>query len=273
MEPVPGNEAVIDLDVYSLVDTQRGRIDKIVATYQPALSDRLRLVQETDPHAYGIILQHPGVRTLDQKDVHPKPTALAQVVIRVPSLLQKVLLSTVEATQSIYIYDSTNTVVVDSSRLSETVAEPVFLGGAQVVLVPWDTDQGDYVHTNDYSDHHHENTNSHRKRKITSLPEVSITDIPRGKGIRYYKQDIQVSDRTWTMVVTSPDYNPRHVFVILGGLVILVACVLIAIHLHRVSKLHAIQSETARMQVLKERQLNEFIGKIKKKKKKSRLVQ
>ena len=49
MEPVAGNEAALDLDLYSH-PARRQAINKAVETWKPIVTDRIVLAQETEPH-------------------------------------------------------------------------------------------------------------------------------------------------------------------------------------------------------------------------------
>jgi CHASE1-domain containing sensor protein len=53
IEPIVGNEAAIDLDLYSSA-TRRATINHALETWKPAVTERLKLVQETDPSAYSV---------------------------------------------------------------------------------------------------------------------------------------------------------------------------------------------------------------------------
>jgi signal transduction histidine kinase/CheY-like chemotaxis protein len=233
VEPVLTNEAAIELNPYSNPARAKA-IDTAIETWQPAFSDRLKLVQETDPNAYGLGLVHPGVPNSVEYSAGPK--AFSQIIIRIPALLERAArIALVD--KSVYIYDSSN--------LPE---EPIFLGGADVHVTPTSTDN-----------------------VLTSLPESDIGNIPRKKGSRHFENRVRVADRYWTISIVSQDFQPELVYVILGGVIIFVACVILAFlfysHLVRVSKMNAMRSEAeaeksriAVKQAMLERELNEFIA-------------
>ena len=51
LEPIQGNEAAVDFDLYSSA-SRRETIKAALTSWKPTLTPRLRLVQETDPSAY-----------------------------------------------------------------------------------------------------------------------------------------------------------------------------------------------------------------------------
>jgi CHASE1-domain containing sensor protein len=60
MEPIDGNEAAIDLDYHAPGSPQRhNTVMYCMENGRPAITDRLRLVQETAHVAYGVVLMHP----------------------------------------------------------------------------------------------------------------------------------------------------------------------------------------------------------------------
>jgi signal transduction histidine kinase/CheY-like chemotaxis protein len=116
LEPVEGNEGAIDFDLYSSA-SRRKTIHKAIETWKPALTPRLRLVQETDPSAYSVILMHPGIPLPGLGD---KPESFSSMVIRIPDLLKRASQGQAEST-TVYIFDTSNPVVTQQ-----------FLGGARV---------------------------------------------------------------------------------------------------------------------------------------------
>jgi signal transduction histidine kinase len=115
MEPVVGNEVAIDLDYHASGSRQRTVLfcmDKGL----PALTDRLRLVQEKTESAFGVVLMHPGYNLTTTPDVWPHD--LASIVIRIPDLLRR---STTDQSEdyAVYIYDK-----------DDSGGTPLFLGAA-----------------------------------------------------------------------------------------------------------------------------------------------
>jgi hypothetical protein len=107
------NERVVELDKR----TVEGRFEaqNAMATRQPILTPRIRLVQETDMAAYGVILVYPGTRTSVQPDLHTN--SVAQIVVRIPQFLQYAFQ---DKDSTIYLYDAT-----------DAEATPEFLGAVK----------------------------------------------------------------------------------------------------------------------------------------------
>lgn len=211
---------------------RRKAIDRATDSYKPAWSDRLKLVQETDPNAYGLGLIHPGVNsTTEPVD---RPTSFSQIIIRIPALLQRAIRHAIEGEEKqIYLFESSDE------------EDPIFLGAA-------DIDQ-----SND--------------PPYKNLPEISLFDIPRSRSQHYYEARHQIVDRYWTVVVTSDAYQHDLVYIIVGGVIIFVSCVVLALlfysHLVRVAKMNKMRSDqeaekskAAQQQAEMERELNEFIA-------------
>lgn len=239
VEPVQGNEVIIDLD--KLATNSLNNVFQAMETGQPILSPRLRLTQETNKAAYGVILAHPGVHTSVDGDPKERTNSIAQIVIRLPSFLEYALQSASED-KSVYLYDSTDS----------PVTAPLFLGALRVQV----------------------NTDVQKNNQttiFTMLPEVELKDIPRASKSRYFERELNVAGRQWTMVMVSSAHQVDLLFVVLGGTIILAASLCCAAwfhsHLGRIAKLSAIKSarqaekaQIARIQASRERDLNEFIA-------------
>jgi CHASE1-domain containing sensor protein len=84
IEPIEGNEAAIDFDLYSSASRAQ-TIEAALTNWKPTLTPRLKLIQETDPSAYSVILMHPGIPV--STDPGRRPRELATLVIRIPDVL------------------------------------------------------------------------------------------------------------------------------------------------------------------------------------------
>ena len=238
LEPVQGNEVAIDLDFYAS-GSRRQAIDLCLQSGEPAISDRLKLVQETSNEAYGVVLLHPGVNLTTNLDVWPRD--LASIVIRIPDLLER-------STQSqnvgvnVYLHD----------RMQASPDESVFLGAVQVGPHVTSEDGG-YIH----------------------LPEMSIAQLSKTK--RVWMQDLNATNKVWTVSVVPLDgsFEPHLVFVILGGVIILLASVFLAYGVRRNTQRvvrfnqmkHQVEAEKAALilehaknTAKSERELNDFIA-------------
>ena len=126
MEPIPGNEAAIDLDYYS-IESRRVTVETILTTGQPATTSRLQLVKDPnvasrcdigDVESFGVVLMHPGVNVSIATDVWPQE--FSAIVICIPALMRQATINQGESS-TVYIYDST-----------DDTDDPVFLGGVKV---------------------------------------------------------------------------------------------------------------------------------------------
>jgi CHASE1-domain containing sensor protein len=75
VEPVMANAAVIHLDLYSSSKCHVS-IKSALETWMPALTDCLRLVQESDESAYSVLLVHPGIPLESAPEVKPRDRSL-----------------------------------------------------------------------------------------------------------------------------------------------------------------------------------------------------
>ena len=226
-EPIVGNEAAIGLDVFDAGVRQRD-IMFAIENGLPSLTGRIELVQETTQGAYAVALIHPGVNLPSKRDVWPRD--LANVVVRIPDLLQRSL-RTHGVSSRVYLYDHVS-----------NPTSPEFLGGIQVdqpqqqekrfynaqVIIPQYQEQA--VAT------------------LTSLPEMEFSILLgeiRHKQ-RHLVEQIRVANKRWTVVVVIPPavrWQEESVFVVAGGLVILVAAAVLALwtwsNWHRVARENA----------------------------------
>jgi hypothetical protein len=162
VEPVEQNAAATDLDLYSS-SKRRATIESALETWAPALTDRLRLVQENDPSAYSVLLMHPGIPLESAPDIMPRDLSL--VVIRIPSLLVRATRNQMEAV-SLYLYDTTN--AFDENP-------PPFLGGVHVDVQGSDVEFVDEIELDEL------------------LDQVTPVDI--------YRAPVRIASRTWEVVV------------------------------------------------------------------------
>lgn len=186
-----GNEAAIGLD-YHASGSRKRTVMFCMNEGLPALTDRLRLVQEKEAVAYGVVLMHPGVNLTRTDDVWPRD--LASIVVRIPALLERSASAQGESSR-VYIYDK-----------SDSGGEPLFLGAADV-----QKRQGD------------------GKATITDLEETKIETL-QGKSRHIHVKDISAANKIWTVVILSVDgsFEPDLLFVVLGGSIIGVASMCLA---------------------------------------------
>jgi signal transduction histidine kinase len=239
MEPIIGNEPAIDLDYYAS-GSRRRTVTFCMERGTPALTDRLRLVQETAESSYGVVLFHPGVNISSSNETWPRD--LASIVIRIPDLLLRSAENQNQAS-IIYLYDK-----------SDSHGVPLFLGAAQVEP-PLD---------------------SRRKTsaRLIALPEIPLEEAMTGTYRSYH---INAANKIWIVIVQKAEgtFDPRPVFVILGGIIIFVASVCLAIWVYsNTIRMKNVQEERAKAKAEKaalilesaelaaqrERELNDFIA-------------
>ena len=238
MEPVTGNEAAIDLDCHSSGVRQR-TVRACMEEGKPALTDRLRLVQEADEVSYGVVLMHPGIKLSTESDVWPRD--LASIVIRIPDLIKRSAANQ-QQSSAVYIFDQ-----------SDSSGEPLFLGAAQVT--PYGNNSGS---------------------SIMPLPEINLDEL-RGTSRLHLEQDILAANKVWTVSVHAVDdtFKPDVLFVTIGGTIVFLASLCLALwiytHTRRVEQLNKMKAdadteraklilENAHEATRAERELNDFLG-------------
>jgi len=242
MEPIRGNEAAIDLDYYS-IESRRETVEAVLATGEPATTTRLQLVKDPnvtsrcelgDVESFGVVLMHPGVNVSLARDVWPRD--FSSIVICMPALMRAAVVNQVESS-TVYIYDST----------SES-EDPVFLGGVQV-----------------------EARGHGNAANLTFLEEIAMSELTKVKLHRF--EEIEITNRLWTVAVVAQEntYEANNVFVIFGGIIILIASVCLALWVFRMTKITKLKAEaeaekasliidTAKRATQAERELNDYIA-------------
>ena len=232
LEPIASNLGAIDFDLYSS-QSRRQTIHLALDTWKPALTPRLRLVQETDPNAYSVILMHPGVPLSTMPDLRPRD--FSSVVIRIPDLLRASIVRADSITA--YIFDST-----------DEENSPMFLGGASLT-----------------ADKH-----------VVFEQETSIEEA-RQIGVRASETELLIASSKWTILIVSApgSYEADITFIVLGGVIIMTACIILAACLAtsmRQQRLKALAQqkaehekaslivEGARKAARNQRELNDFIA-------------
>ena len=243
LEPVEGNVAALDLNIYSLESRAR-QIDYTVRNWVPTLTDRIKLLQDTDPNAYSIILKHPGIppsAALDDNNDNNTTTvvsgSISQMVIRVPDLLARAGRQHLTTKKGVLLFDATK----------DNTDGPVFMGGGKISITSTET-----------------------------MPETTLAEV-QAEYKRSLNKYITIADRQWIVVVVAlpGTYEPNVWWPILGGCLIWIASILLAVWLHahlgRMSKLNQVKSqadrekaaiivETAHRQAQTERRINEYLA-------------
>jgi len=238
MEPLEKNEAAVDLDLYYY---RKNEIDTALKTSQPVIGPRVRLFQDNRPGVYGVELLHPGFLTTLPGDLAASP-AIAKLVIRVPDWIEEAARATLSQKSKVFIYDET------PKRTKTNNGQPIFLAASQI----FDREQ-----------------EKHQNQKTQVMVDVSINAIPSASHC--YSTTIQAADHTWRIIVQEAQPKKDIAFVVLGGVVIIVGCFVLAFafraNLARAAKISEIRSrgeeekaELALLQAKREMHLNDFIA-------------
>ena len=235
LEPLEGNEAALDLDMYSF---RKNEIDKAFDTGKPVLGPRGKLLREDVPDVYAISLIHPGLQTSIAGDLG-KHGGVSKLVIRAPDLIRQAAESTVETPKSIYIFDET------PHRTVTNDGKPIFIAGANILCKhSWNESQ-------------------------ILLREIAMEDIVHPRHT--YMTTIQAADHTFRIIVHGEEEDYAIVWQILGGVAILFGCVVLVVAFHsnlnRVARMHELRHvaetekvEMALLQARRETHLNDFIA-------------
>lgn len=245
VEPVMANAPAIDLDMYSHPPQQR-EIDMAFSSRQPVVSKRLTLVQETEDFVYSVIIYHPGILLESEDPLEDPARDLSLLVVRIPSLLRRVAKSQ-EENMAVYLYDT--------SLLNTQDIPPEFLGAGEFRV---DDDQARSVH---------------------GILETDYDDLVKQReGQRLYQQVVPISKSgTWIVAVIPVDdtFDPIIVYVLVGGVMILLAGMFVATWIYRNAQRDAAvneervaaQAERAALTVNNaqkaaqgERELNDFLA-------------
>ena len=230
------NQRALDFDIYTS-PVRRAAVDEATATGLPALTERLKLIQETqegtEKYAYSVIMMHPGLPERQSKDV-------AVIAIRIPELLIRAHAGfSLKEKVLVYLYD-----------YSENPEKPPFLGGALL------GEQANYV-------------------KFT--PETELADVRNSEPRYIREVHLKLGSRTYTFVVASADdsFKPELRYIILGSAIIFAASVCISLWVftssRKVVKMNELKAEaeaqkaeylltSAENTAKAERELNDFIA-------------
>jgi hypothetical protein len=271
MEPVIGNEPAIDLD-YHCSGSRKRTVLFCMNEGKPALTDRLRLVQEKSESAFGVVLMHPGFNETDTvaelraaeyeelqegydgyTDVNSLdiaafrqvwPQDLASIVIRIPDLLRRAGKSRGEPSV-VYLYDKS-----DSSGSS------LFLGAAEIIPQVSGLSEMKYLPEATHEE---------------MLSNISKTQV------LLHEEVVDAANKQWIVCVHSVEgtYQANILFVMLGGIIIFVASCALAVWMYssqrRFDKYNKERSladaerasliiDNAQQATRAERELNDFIA-------------
>lgn len=235
VEPMKTNGNVTGFDLFS-DDVRRMTIETALSTWEPAFTPRLNLFQVPNPDSYGVLLIHPGIPDPSQPDLRPRDVSV--IAFDVTYILETAMLLYMQP-MSLYIYDTTEPGQVD------------FLGGYELIELD------DVLYT-----------------EVKN--EIAFADLEE-MDLRFYSDDLIVIGRKWMVVFAATDgtFEPRTGFVLLGGAVILIACLCLSVWVYtnadRQNTMNRIKAkaeqekagviiETAQKAMKAERELNDFIA-------------
>lgn len=219
MEPIPGNEAAIDLDYYSSESRIRA-VKALFETKEPSLTDRLSLVKkagsvsrcisgdegfsgEQGP-SFGVVLMHPGVK-LSEDDEMSWPREFSSIVLCMSDLMKR---STDHLNRKISVY------IHDLSH--PTYDAPVFMGAARL-------DQNETA-----TEAEEEDDDTY----VMSLRnEIPLAELECAAADACYQQTIDIANRKWTVTILDEHGQDKYrlVYVVLVGLVVFIAFLCLAI--------------------------------------------
>mmetsp|Transcript_5570 Transcript_5570/g.8534 ORF Transcript_5570/g.8534 Transcript_5570/m.8534 type:complete len:862 (+) Transcript_5570:152-2737(+) len=231
IEPVVGNEYLVDFDMYS--SARSDLVDKAVTSWEPILSNPVRANPAIPGNNY-IILLHPGVKVSTQYQA--SSGGLSSVIATFSMLIEHAAAGERDPV-SVYIWD-----------INEEVD---FFGG---------------VHIDPQKE----------EGKFTYMDYADLEVITENHSM-VFRQDISIEHQTWAVVVVPQKgtYEANNTFVILGGVLVLVACLCLALWFHskmsrdkKVAEIkRAAESEKAALIVKNaqnaekaERELNDYIA-------------
>lgn len=201
IEPVPGSEPALDLDVYSR-PRARLTVDAALATWQPALSEPSRLVEETEDHAVAVFLFHPGTPLSTRPALRPRD--LSVLVIRVPDLLRRATRTLTTPTE-FFLYDTTTVSPSDNADDGHE-GESSFLGHVELQIDGED------------------------EKTYQLLPPVDLDQLRRSDHRLYDERVLQIADRQWTIVTVAVPgtYEPNAALVWVGGVLLFLCSLSVA---------------------------------------------
>lgn len=169
-----------------------------IENQQPVLSARINTVQETEENAYSVLVYHPGVPLSTQPG--KIPDMLSSLVVRVPSLLQRVA-RLQEEDLAVYLYD-----IRPDGRKE-------FLGAAA-----YNVAESEGIPT-----------------QVTFIPEDNYSNVVKStEKNRLYEEIVPIASGSWSILVVPVDdsYDSENTLVIFGGVMLFVASIGIAIWMY-----------------------------------------
>ena len=206
LEPVLPNAPAIELDMYSY-PSQKNEIDLAVTSREPVLSKRLNVVQENEEFAWSVIVYHPGI-VLEDEDPETMPLDLSLILVRIPSLLERVSIIQ-EENLAVYLYDTT---------MLNTNGTPEFLGAGKFWI---------------YDDKESDDPDAPRIHELELIDELELHEFyDIFENSKLYEEEIRITPSgTWQVLVVPIDesYDPQTAYVVFGGCMIMAAGIFLSI--------------------------------------------
>ena len=188
IEPIPGSEPALDFDGYSRAGLKL-TIDQVMLNYEPAFSEPVHLVEETEENALAVFFIHPGVPVSTRPNMKAKDLAL--LVVRIPDLMARATATHSRSTET-YLYDTTG-------------GKELFVGGIRWIV----------------SDNDH--------KEYTLFPYQSLAEVERQSRLCEKQiVKIADREWTIAVVAVQGTYEADIAFVITGAVLLFICSVCMA---------------------------------------------
>ena len=296
VEPHEKHLESLGLDLYN-AGYMRPVIEETMSSRKPVLTGQLPCVTQDC-----VALLHPGIKLSNDPENRLIPS-LALFQIRLPVLISDMAIDRIAPLDlAVYLYDTTfpdspanflnaaivrqkvdripssmDVDVLDSSNRNLAIKsnkDPTFDIDYDAFYnkTVWDEKQPYFSKYHNHIDYQEKNVDN-----VQSLSETTIEEA-RASGNRYvYNTRMKIASREWTVVIVAQDdeYEPELGFILLGSIMIFVACLCLALWMWTSRRREAKMSEmrlaakaekdaivvkNARMAAKRERELNDFIA-------------
>jgi signal transduction histidine kinase/CheY-like chemotaxis protein len=258
VEPLETHWDMLDLDLYA-TPLFGAVVKQAVSTRRPALSGRIPCFSAVN----SVTLVNPGI-----PDDTSSSRDLSMVSVHIDSLLTYISArSSVEESISVYLYDSTH----PNKTHNDAHTDGDFLGAATFPVQHTVQGHGDEAY--EIGRHARSEANAH---PLIFKQETDLESARRSVN-RLYEGHLAILSREWTIVVVAEEgaFKAEFGFIILGSIMIFVACTCLALWMannyFRETKINEMRSaaesekaalmvENAHKAAKTERELNDFIA-------------
>lgn len=257
IEPMenPYLREMLDFDVHT-APPLRNAIEQATTAGRPSMTPRLKPIgssnrgQEEDK-GYSVVIYHPGIDVSTAPATYSPSNDLSFIKFYISDLISQINVGHMGKTACVYIYDS-----------ADKEQQPAFLGAA-------------VLHKPDGNEKEDEDDEAAR---FSVVPPIEIDQVRTDFPDLSYEKTISCSMRQWTIVVAAEtgEFSSSTVsFIYLGGSMIFVACLCLALWMYtnakRIHKINEVRSsaerekaglmiENARRAAKQERELNDFLS-------------